>query len=132
MGLAVLDAVSNFIDGGWFLLIYLGGTLALFAGIDWWLLLPVVVWTVSYAAVIYTMVPPVRRKSAAVSESNSALTGRVVDSYTNIQSVKLFAHAEREDAFVAEVIDRHTINLRHLMRAIFLIDRKSTRLNSSH
>src|SRR3546814_549411 len=109
-GHAVREAVINVIDGVWFLLIYLVGTLALFAGIDWWLLLPVVVWTVSYAAVIYTMVPPVRRKSAAVSESNSALTGRVVDSYTNIQSVKLFAHAEREDAFVAEVIDRHTIN----------------------
>src|SRR3546814_10877719 len=94
-GHAVREAVINVIDGVWFLLIYLVGTLALFAGIDWWLLLPVVVWTVSYAAVIYTMVPPVRRKSAAVSESNSALTGRVVDSYTNI-------------------------------------DRKSTRLNSSH
>src|SRR3546814_1003611 len=92
--------------------------LALFAGIDWWLLLPVVVWTVGYAAVIYTMVPPVRSRSAAVSESNSALTGRVVDSYTNIQSVKLFAHAEREDAFVAEVIGRHTRTLRNLMREI--------------
>src|SRR3546814_16609888 len=85
-GHAVREAVINVIDGVWFLLIYLVGTLALFAGIDWWLLLPVVVWTVSYAAVIYTMVPPVRRKSAAVSESNSALTGRVVDSYPNIQS----------------------------------------------
>src|SRR3546814_17429367 len=77
------------------------------------------------------MVPPVRRKSAAVSESNSALTGRVVDSYTNIQSVKLFAHAEREDAFVAEVIDRHTINLRHLMRAIFLMTVTLTVLNTA-
>ena len=101
-GHAVREAVINVIDGVWFLLIYLIGTLALFAGIDWRLLLPVVVWTVGYALVIYHMVPPVRRKSAAVSESNSALTGRVVDSYTNIQSVKLFAHAEREDAFVAD------------------------------
>ncbi|HMA13370.1 MAG TPA: ABC transporter ATP-binding protein [Kiloniellaceae bacterium] len=130
-GHAVREAVINVIDGVWFLLIYLIGTLGLFAGIDWRLLLPVVVWTVGYALVIYFMVPPVRRKSAAVSESNSALTGRVVDSYTNIQSVKLFAHAEREDAFVAEVIDRHTVNLRHLMRAIFLMTVTLTLLNTA-
>ena len=129
-GHAVREAVINVIDGVWFLLIYLIGTLALFAGIDWRLLLPVAAWTLTYAAVIYYMVPPVRRRSSAVSESNSALTGRVVDSYTNIQSVKLFAHAEREDAFVAEVIGRHTATLRNLMRAIFLMTVTLTVLNT--
>jgi ATP-binding cassette, subfamily B, multidrug efflux pump len=130
-GHAVREAVINVIDGVWFLLIYLFGTLGLFAGIDWRLLLPVVVWTLGYAAVIYYMVPPVRRKSAAVSETNSALTGRVVDSYTNIQSVKLFAHADREDAFVAEVIGRHTATLRNLMRAIFSMTVTLTVLNTA-
>jgi ATP-binding cassette subfamily B multidrug efflux pump len=130
-GHAVREAVINVIDGVWFLLIYLIGTLALFAGIDWRLLLPVLLWTLSYAAVIYTMVPPVRRRSAAVSEANSALIGRVVDSYTNIQSVKLFAHTLREDAFVAEVIDRHTSTLRQLMRAIFLMTITLTLLNTA-
>ena len=117
-GNAVREAVVNVIDGVWFLLIYLFGTLVLFAGIDWRLLLPVLAWTLSYATVIYFMVPPVRRKSAAVSEANSALTGRIVDSYTNIQSVKLFAESEREDGFVAETIGRHTAALRRLMRSI--------------
>jgi len=130
-GHALREAVINVIDGVWFLLIYLVGTLGLFAGIDWRLLLPVLIWTLSYAAVIYFMVPPVRRKSAAVSEANSALTGRVVDSYTNIQSVKLFAHARREDTFVAEVIDRHTKALRHLMRAIFVMTVTLTVVNTA-
>ncbi|MGF1592234.1 MAG: ABC transporter ATP-binding protein [Kiloniellaceae bacterium] len=130
-GHAVREAVINVIDGVWFLLIYLIGTLGLFAGIDWRLLLPVLLWTVSYAAVIYFMVPPVRRKSAAVSEANSALIGRVVDSYTNIQSVKLFAHTLREDAFVAEVIDRHTSALRQLMRSIFLMTVTLTLVNTA-
>ena len=130
-GHALREAVVNVVDGVWVLLIYLFGTMALFAGIDWRLLLPVVVWALAYAAVIYFMVPPVRRKSAAVSEANSALTGRVVDSYTNIQSVKLFAHTEREDDFVAEVIDRHTTAFRHLMRAIFLMTVTLTLLNTA-
>ena len=130
-GHAVREAVINVIDGVWFLLIYLIGTLGLFAGIDWRLLVPVAVWTLGYGFVIYTMVPPVRRRSAAVSESNSALTGRVVDSYTNIQSVKLFAHAEREDAFVGEVVERHTNTMRSLMRSIFTMTVTLTLLNTA-
>jgi ATP-binding cassette subfamily B multidrug efflux pump len=51
------------------------------------------------------LVPSVRERSAAVSEANSGLSGRIVDSYTNIQSVKLFAHAEREDAFALKGFD---------------------------
>src|SRR3546814_20065290 len=98
-GHAVREAVINVIDGVCFLLIYLVGTLALFAGIDWWLLLPVVVWTVRYAAVIYTMVPPVPRKSEALSETHPAHPGRVVDSYTHIQNVKLLASVHHSHPF---------------------------------
>ncbi|NIA70153.1 ABC transporter ATP-binding protein [Pelagibius litoralis] len=130
-GHALREAVVNVIDGVWFLLIYLVGTLVLFAGIDWRLLLPVLAWVLSYAAVIYFMVPPVRRKSATLSETNSALTGRIVDSYTNIQSVKLFADTEREDSFVGEVVGRHTAALRHLMRSVIGMTVVLTLLNTA-
>ncbi len=130
-GHALREAVVNVIDGVWFLLIYLLGTLVLFAGIDWRLLMPVLAWTLSYAAVIYFMVPPVRKRSAAVSEANSALTGRIVDSYTNIQSVKLFAESEREDGFVAETVGRHTAALRRLMRSILGMTITLTLLNTA-
>ncbi len=130
-GHAVREAVVNVIDGVWFLLIYLFGTLALFAGIDWRLLLPVLAWTLAYAAVIYFMVPPVRRKSAAMSEAHSMLTGRVVDSYTNIQSVKLFAHTEREDAFAQEAVARHTQAFRNLNRSIFAMTVSLTLVNTA-
>jgi ATP-binding cassette subfamily B multidrug efflux pump len=56
---------------------------------------------------IWRLVPPVKQRSADVSEANSALSGRIVDSYTNIQSVKLFAHAAREDGFVLAGFHRH-------------------------
>ncbi|MEQ8356466.1 MAG: ABC transporter ATP-binding protein [Kiloniellaceae bacterium] len=130
-GHAVREAVVNVIDGVWFLLIYLLGTLALFAGIDWRLLLPVLAWILAYAAVIFFMVPPVRRKSAAMSEAHSALTGRVVDSYTNIQSVKLFAHTDREDAFAREAVARHTAAFRNLNRSIFAMTVSLTLVNTA-
>ncbi|WP_282606746.1 ABC transporter ATP-binding protein [Pelagibius sp. Alg239-R121] len=118
-GHALREAVVNVIDGVWLLVIYLAGTLFLFSGLDWRLMVPIVVWIACYAAVIVFMVPPVRRRAASLSEANSALTGRVVDSYTNIQSVKLFAHTEREDEFAGETMRRHTHAFRLLMRSIF-------------
>lgn len=130
-GPSLREVVMSAIDGVWFLLIYLIGTVALLAGLDWRLLGPVVVWSVGYVAVIYFMVPPVRQRSAALSEANSVLSGRVVDSYTNIQSVKLFAHAEREEAFASEGIARQTQAFRVLMRSIFTMTVTLTVLNSA-
>jgi ATP-binding cassette, subfamily B, multidrug efflux pump len=118
-GPALREAVVNVIDGIWFLFTFLIGAIALFAALDWRLLVPVLLWIVGYTAVILCMVPPVRKKSETLSEATSALSGRVVDSYTNILSVKLFAHAEREDAFVENGLVRQLAAYRVLMRAIF-------------
>ncbi len=106
-GPALRDTVSGVVDGIWTLVIYLGGTVWLFVTIDKWLIAPIALWTIAYVIVIFTRVPPVRARSAAVSEANSQLSGRIVDGYTNIQSVKLFAHAEREDAFAYEGFRNH-------------------------
>ncbi len=130
-GHAVREAVLNVIDGVWFLLIFLFGTMALFVGLDWRLLLPVAVWALGYVAVVVFLVPPVRGRSAALSEANSALTGHVVDSYTNIQSVKLFAHASREEAFAHESLRRHTRAFRNLMRLVMSLTVVLNVLNSA-
>jgi ATP-binding cassette, subfamily B, multidrug efflux pump len=117
-GHALREAVVNVIDGVWLLLIYLAGIVLMFIDIDARLLVPLILWVIAYVCVIFYMVPPVRKKSATLSEENSTLIGRIVDSYTNIQSVKLFAHADREEQFVAEGIRRHTLAFRILMRSI--------------
>ncbi len=106
-GPALRDTVSGIIEGIWTLLIYVGGTMYLFVELDARLIVPIALWTLAYAATIVFLVPPVRTRSAALSESNSLLSGRIVDGYSNIQSVKLFAHAEREDAFALEGFQRH-------------------------
>jgi len=117
-GNSLRESVLNIIDGVWLMLIYLAGIVWLFVDIQYLLLIPVVLWVVCYGLVIVLMVPPVRGKSAALSEANSMLTGRIVDSYTNIQSVKLFAHAEHEEKFAADGIAKHTYAFRVLMRAV--------------
>jgi ATP-binding cassette subfamily B multidrug efflux pump len=125
------EAVMNVVDGVWLLLVFLIGTVTLLASVDWRLLLPIALWILGYAAFIVILVPPVQRKSAALSEANSTLTGRIVDSYTNIQSVKLFAHAEREDAFAHDGVARHTVAFRGLMRSIFGMTVALTVLNTA-
>jgi len=104
-GPSLRETVGAIIDGIWTLLVYLAGTAYLFFSLDPWLFAPIVVWLAAYIVTIWRLVPSVRERSAAVSEANSGLSGRIVDSYTNIQSVKLFAHAEREDAFALKGFD---------------------------
>ena len=106
-GPSLRETVGSIIDGIWTLVIYVGGTVWLFVGLDAWLIVPIAGWLVLYVLTIWKLVPPVRQKSAAVAEASSGLSGRIVDSYTNIQSVKLFARAEREDGFVLEGFRTH-------------------------
>ncbi|MBX2886912.1 MAG: ABC transporter ATP-binding protein/permease [Granulosicoccus sp.] len=129
-GNALRESVINVIDGVWLMFIYLIGIGVLFVDIHSTLLIPVVAWMICYVLVVLTQVPPVRQKSRALSESNSALTGRIVDSYTNIQAVKLFAHAEQEEKFAAEGITRLTTDFRTLMRAILGMTAWLTVLNT--
>lgn len=129
-GQAVREAVLNIIDGAWMLLIYLVGTVLFMREINANMLWPMLLWFLAYVAVIVFMVPPVRRKSARLSEENSALMGRVVDSYTNIQSVKLFAYHAMEEEFAGEGLRRHTRAFRTLMRSILDMTVALTVLNT--
>ena len=130
-GHALREALFNVVDGVWFLVIYLVGIIAYFFATDWELLAPVLLWIVGYVIVIATMVRPVRKKSSRLSEATSVLTGRIVDSYTNIQSVKLFAHAEQEEEYAAEGVKRHTVAFRIMMRAVLNMTVALTLLNTA-
>jgi len=130
-GHALREAVVNVLDGAWMLVIYLVGLVVLFSDMSPVLLWPVALWTIAYAAVVAFMVPPVRVRSARLSEANSGLIGRIVDSYTNIQSVKLFAHHDLEERFVAEGIRRQTGAFHALMRSILTMTITLTGLNTA-
>jgi ATP-binding cassette subfamily B multidrug efflux pump len=129
-GPSLRDTVNGLIDGIWTLLIYVGGTLWLFFGIDAWLIAPIALWSVGYVLVIVFLIPPVRLRSAAVAEANSGLSGRIVDGYSNIQSVKLFAHAEREDAFAYEGFRQHLDAYRKFAETVANLQITLTVLNS--
>jgi len=103
-------------DAAWYIIVYGGSALILLGTLNWRLMLPMTAWFVCYVTMLVFLVPRMRERSRAVSEKRSTLIGRIVDSYTNILTVKLFARALDEDAFVRESIDEHTASFRDQAR----------------
>ena len=91
------ESVVQIIDALWFVTVFALSALVVFAGTDWRLACPLVLWIAFYVATLAYFVPRIRRRSEELAHMRATVTGRIVDSYTNIQTVKLFAHLERED-----------------------------------
>jgi len=107
-GPSLRDSVVQGTNAVWYILVYGGSAIFLLARADWHIAIPIVLWFTCYATLLRIVVPRMRERSQRMSEVRSNLTGRVVDSYTNILTVKLFARARDEDAFVRETVDEHT------------------------
>ena len=107
-GPAIRESLVSLLTAVWFILIYGTSSLILLARADRWLALPIVFWFAGYVVTLRFFVPRMRDRSKSVSEARSMLTGRIVDTYTNIVTVKLFARAKDEDAYVREAVDEHT------------------------
>jgi ATP-binding cassette subfamily B multidrug efflux pump len=84
----------------------------LMAAADWRLGIPTVAWAAAYVLFLRYFVPRLRDLGRASSEMRSLVMARVVDSYTNILTVKLFARLADEDAYVRESIDEHRAAIR--------------------
>src|SRR5882762_2651122 len=91
----------------WYIAVYGVSAFVLMALSDWRLGLPTLAWFAGYLLFLRYFVPRMRDLARASSEVRSHVMGRVVDSYTNILTVKLFAKLSDEDAYVREVIDDH-------------------------
>src|SRR5208282_3260536 len=115
----------------WYILVYGGGAIALLAGNDFRLAIPIVLWFAGYAVLLRYFVPRLRTRSRRMSETRSALTGRVVDSYTNILTVKLFARPRDEDEFVRASMDDLTDAFRQQTRLTTLLGLCLAVLNAS-
>jgi ATP-binding cassette, subfamily B, multidrug efflux pump len=115
-GPAVRESLVSLLTAVWFIIIYGTSSLILLATADRWLAVPVLLWFGGYLVMLRIFVPRMRDKSKVMSEARSLLTGRIVDTYTNIVTVKLFARAKDEDAYVREAVDHHTDRFHESLR----------------
>ena len=81
-----------------YVVVYFIGALILVATFDFWLMVPFVAWLVCYILALRYFMPKMAIVARRQADARSLMTGRIVDSYTNISTVKLFAHAGREHA----------------------------------
>ena len=126
---AVGEATFQTFDALVYAGVYLVGALWLLGDTDPRLALPLVVWLGLYLWLVAWTVPRVGKASKAFSDARSAITGRIVDSYTNIQSVKLFAHTRSEEAYAGEAIEHARRTFAAQMRVITLMELGLTVIN---
>jgi ATP-binding cassette, subfamily B, multidrug efflux pump len=108
VGYAMRSSATTLVNVVLYIAIYGVGALLILFTQDWRLAMPMVIWLLAYAVLLKYFVPQIGETAKAMSESRSVLTGRIVDSYTNILTVKLFAKAKDEDAFVRDALIKHT------------------------
>ena len=84
------DSVVQVIDALWFVAVYAISALVIFAETDWRLACPLALWIAGYLTTLAYFIPRIRRRSQELAHMRATLTGRIVDSYANIQTVKLF------------------------------------------
>ncbi|MCG8271102.1 ABC transporter ATP-binding protein/permease [Aquamicrobium sp. NLF2-7] len=103
-GQATGDLMESFIEVVWFMIVYTVTTLVLVAGLDWRLAALVVVWIVAFGWLARIYVPEIRKHAEATAEAGSMINGRIVDSYSNVQTLKLFA-ADGDDRYLRNGFD---------------------------
>ncbi|MBL8582319.1 MAG: ABC transporter ATP-binding protein [Rhizobiaceae bacterium] len=100
--LAVRECVVKLVDVLNYVAVYFLGMLLIVGSADWRLATPLVAWLAAYAALLAFFIPRLGKVAEEQADARSLMTGRVVDSYTNIQTVKLFSHARREASYAQE------------------------------
>ena len=129
-GPSLRESIVSATNAVWYILVYGTTALVLLASNDLRLAGPIAVWFVGYVFLLRHFVPRLRDRSRETSEVRSTLTGRIVDSYTNIVTVKLFARPRDEDAFVRNAVEDHTRAFRNQLRLITLFSLSLSTLNA--
>jgi ATP-binding cassette subfamily B multidrug efflux pump len=124
------ESAMSSIRAVWYIGVYGITAFGLLAATDWRLGVPIFVWSVGYVLILKYFVPRLRELAHESSEGRSLVMGRVVDSYTNILTVKLFGRMRDEDAYVREAMDGHYGAMRRHLRMITRFHFSLTVLNA--
>ena len=114
--LAVRETVLKITEVLLYVSIYFTSAIVLFASSDFRLTGPLILWLAGYTGILIYFMPRMRNLAMEQAEARSMVTGRIVDAYTNISSVKMFAHADHEDNYAREGMDVFLDNVYKMMR----------------
>ncbi|TPW31725.1 ABC transporter ATP-binding protein [Martelella alba] len=117
-GQAIGDLMSALLQVVWFMVIYTVSTLILMAGLNWRFAALIGVWIGIFALLAWYFVPKIRENAKELAEANSVMTGRMVDSYSNILTLKLFGRDSMNDDYMRGGFERLLDRARRFTRLI--------------
>ncbi len=116
MGPAMEDSAYMTLEGIWYATTYVLGAILVLMTIDLRLAAPMALWLLIYIWFVKRVATRVARASERMSETKSLVTGRIVDAYSNIESVKLFSHGKREEQYALSAMKRQRIRFQRFLR----------------
>lgn len=116
LGAAVEDSIYMFFEGIWYAITYVVGAIIILSQMDIRLALPLTIWLAIYIGYVRFIARRVSMASEKWSDARSLVTGRVVDAYSNIESVKLFAHSAGEERYVLSAMRRLRLRFQRFLR----------------
>ncbi|PRY71777.1 ABC transporter ATP-binding protein [Halomonas ventosae] len=128
--LAIRETVMKLMDLMVYVIVYFAGAMLLMGQAEPWLMLPLVLWLAGYVAIMWGFVPRLRAVSMAQADARALMTGRIVDSYSNIQTIKLFADTRREQAYARDAMEGFMVTVHRQMRLATGLTVSLTLLNS--
>lgn len=116
--LAVRETATKLLDVMVYVLVYFTTMLYLVFDADWRLVLPLLVWLGLYICLQFYFVPRLKDVASRQADARSDMTGRIVDSYTNINTIKLFSHTSREAEYARDSMSRFLHPVYEQMRLV--------------
>jgi len=120
--LAVRETVMKMLDVAVYIGVYFGSMILLMGALDWRLAIPMLVWVLGYIGTLYYFLPKLRKISTTQADARAEMTGRIVDTYTNIHTVKLFSHAGREASYARDGMNQFLQTVHPQMRLVTILN----------
>jgi len=127
--LAVREVVMTFADMATYIAVYFLTSSVVLWKFDAWLLLPFVTWIVLFAATMVWTVPKLGKLAAAQADARALMTGRITDAYSNIATVKLFSHSDRESSYARSAMEDFMVTVHAQMRWVTTLEVVSQTVN---
>jgi ATP-binding cassette subfamily B multidrug efflux pump len=128
-GEAVGDFIVNVLQTMWSFLTFVVLAITILVSLDPWMGLVVGVWFAGYGAIVYFLLPEMRRAGRATADERSIFNGRLVDAFTNIMAVKLFDGGRREHGYIRDGLERYLAAVKRLTRTVTTVRSSVALLN---
>ncbi|PJG85345.1 ABC transporter ATP-binding protein [Conservatibacter flavescens] len=120
--LAVRDTVMTIADMMTYVLVYFITSGIVLVALDGWLVLPFVLWLVSFGTILRFLIPKLAKTAERQADARSLMTGRITDAYANIATVKLFSHGAREASYAKRSMEEFMVTVHAQMRLATSLD----------